>query len=176
MSGCCEDDAPSSEDDASLYEAPEYSPLSAIGSPIAHSFEDEDMSEESDRVSECQQEDMENESSMNTTSEQSQEDEPLWCGYKFVGDNVDKNVKPSRQREEIKGKSLHYFHGYAAKDRVNLASLSECSPPMSTPDPNVLLPSAADVSWRRFASWCHGKNTQIFLDISSICLMYSQFF
>ena len=32
---------------------------------------------------------------MNATSEQSQEDEPL-CGYKFVGDNVDKNVKPSR--------------------------------------------------------------------------------
>ena len=83
---------------------------------------------------------------MNTTSEQSQEDEPLWCGYNFVGDNVDKNVKPSRQRQEIKGKSLHYFHAYAAKDRVNLASLSGCSPPMSTPGPNVLLPSAADVS------------------------------
>ena len=46
--------------DASLCEAPEYSPLSGIGSPIAYSFEDEDMSEESDHVSECQQ-DVENE-------------------------------------------------------------------------------------------------------------------
>ena len=146
MSGC-QDDAPSSEDDASLYEAPEYSPLSGIGSPIGCSFEDEDvMSEESDHVSECQQENLENESSMNATSEQTQEDESLWCGYKFVGDNVDKNVKPSRQRQEIKGKSLHYFHAFAAKDRVNLASSSEWSPPMSIPDGNVLLPSAADVS------------------------------
>ena len=110
MSGC-QDDAPSSEDDASLYEAPEYSPLSGLGSPIAYSYEDEDiMSEESDHVSECQHEDLENESSMNTTSEQSQEDEPLWCGYIFVGDNMDKNVKPSRKGQEIKGKSLHYFH------------------------------------------------------------------
>ena len=86
---------------------------------------------------------VENESSMNTTSEQSQ-DELLWCGYKFVGD-VDKNVKPSRQRQEIKGKSLHYFHAYAAKDQVNLALLSECPPPKSAPDPNLLLPPAADV-------------------------------
>ena len=145
MSGC-QDDAPSSEDEASLYEAPEYSPLSGIGSPIGCSSEDEDvMSEESDHVFECQQ-DVENEPLMNTTSEQSQEDQSLWCGYKFVGDNVDKNVKPSCQRQEIQGKSLHYFHAYAAKDRVNLASLSECPPPTSTPDANELLPTAADVS------------------------------
>lgn len=60
----------------------------------------------------------------------------LWCGYKFVGDNVDKNVKPSCQPQEIKGKSLHYCHAYAAKDRVNLALLSEYPPPKSAPDPN----------------------------------------
>ena len=78
-----------------MYEASEYSPLSGIGGPIGCSSEDKDvMDEESDHVPECQQEVVENESSMNTTSEQSQ-DELLWCGYKFVGD-VDKNVKPSR--------------------------------------------------------------------------------
>ena len=138
---------PSSEDVVSLYEAPEYSPLSGIGTPTGCSSEDEDvMDEESDHVPECQQ-DVENESSTNTTSEQSQEDELLWCGYKFIGDNVDKNVKPSRQRQEIRGKSLHYFHAYAAKDQVNLALLSECPPPKSAPDPNLLLPSAADVSY-----------------------------
>lgn len=127
-----------------MYEASEYSPLSGIGGPIGCSSEDKDvMDEESDHVPECQQEVVENESSMNTTSEQSQ-DELLWCGYKFVGD-VDKNVKPSRQHQEIKGKSLHYFHAYTAKDQVNLALLSECPPPKSVPDPNLLLPPAADV-------------------------------
>lgn len=49
---------PSSEDVASLYEAPEYSPLSGIGSPIGCCSEDEDlMDEENDHVLECQQDD-----------------------------------------------------------------------------------------------------------------------
>lgn len=90
---------------------------------------------------------MGNELSMDTTSESSQDDKSLWCGYKFVGDNVDKNIKPSLQRHEIQGQSLHYFHTYAMKDRVNLASLSDSSPVTCTPDPNILVPSAEDVSF-----------------------------
>ena len=39
-------------------------------------------------------------------------------GYKFVGDNVDKNVRPSRERAEMKPQFLHYFHSFAVKDRV----------------------------------------------------------
>ena len=39
-----------------------------------------------------------------------QEDMP-WFGYKFVGDNIDKSVKPSHQHHEQRGQSLHHFHG-----------------------------------------------------------------
>ena len=70
----------------------------------------------------------------------------MWFGYKFVGDNVDKNVKPSRQRHELRGQSLHYFHGYAVRDRVDLSRLSDERPPPSTPDPAVFLPSPSDLS------------------------------
>ena len=68
-----------------------------------------------------------------------------WCGFKFVGDNIDKNVKPSFQRAEQKGLSLHYFHGYAIKDCVNFSHLSDVSPPYCTPDANTLLPSIEDI-------------------------------
>ena len=69
-----------------------------------------------------------------------------WNGYKFVGDNIDKSVKPSRQRAELRGHSLHYFHGYAVKDRINLSTLSDDKPPYKEPDPEVLLPSHDDIS------------------------------
>ena len=68
-----------------------------------------------------------------------------WFGYKFVGDNIDKNVKPSLQRHELRGYSLHHFHGYAVRDRVNFSRLSNKPPPFCTPDPSVLIPSPSDV-------------------------------
>ena len=38
---------------------------------------------------------------------------------KFVGDNVDKNIKPRYQSQVYHiGESLQYSHGYAVKDRV----------------------------------------------------------
>ena len=50
-------------------------------------------------------------------------DDEVWYGYKFVGDNVDKNIKPTFQREEHHTvNSLHHFHGYAICDRVNFFS------------------------------------------------------
>ena len=97
-------------DEESLYKAPVFSPLSRNESPV------DDLSGASDIEEEC------------TvilkpiiprhliqmiwrlvvpTAET--EDESSWCGYKFVGDNVDKNVKPTRQRHERHGQSLHYF-------------------------------------------------------------------
>ena len=69
-----------------------------------------------------------------------------WVGYEFVGDNIDKNVKPLFQRHENKGQSLHHFHGYAVKDRVDLSCLSDRRPTPSTPDPSVFLPSHSDMS------------------------------
>lgn len=70
----------------------------------------------------------------------------MWFGYKFVGDNIDKNVKPSLQRHELRGQSLHYFHGYAVRDRVDLSKLSDKPPPFSIPEPSVFLPSPGDLS------------------------------
>lgn len=66
-----------------------------------------------------------------------------WSGFKLVGDNIDKSIRPSHQR---RGKSLHYFHSYAAKDRVNLLSLSDDEPEVATPDSEVAIPSSDDIS------------------------------
>ena len=69
-----------------------------------------------------------------------------WFGYKFVGDNVDDEFKPSFQRAEKRGLSMHYFNGFAVRDRVNLSHLSDEPPPYRIPDANTLLPSAEDIS------------------------------
>jgi len=58
---------------------------------------------------------------------------------------VDKKVKPSSQRDENRGKSLHHFHAYGVKDRVPIGSLSDVTPASCIPDPNRLLPSPEDV-------------------------------
>ena len=138
-------DAALSSDDESQYEAPAFSPLSEIASSFIESEVEELLSEDDEQYLEDTEID---EAAMEPTSEpaSSQRDDSWWCGYKFVGDNVDKNVKPSLQRQEIKGQSLHHFHAYALKDRVNLASLSDSPPARCDPDPNVLLPSTADVA------------------------------
>ncbi len=40
--------------------------------------------------------------------------------FKIVGDNIDKNVKPRDMRSDYQTRSLHYFHAYAVRDRLNL--------------------------------------------------------
>ena len=69
-----------------------------------------------------------------------------WFGYKFVGDNVDNEFKPAFQRADKRGLSMHYFNGFAARDRVNFSHLSDEPPPYRIPDANTLLPSAEDIS------------------------------
>ena len=66
--------------------------------------------------------------------------------YKFVIDNIDKNIKPSFERNDHKGFSFHYVHGYAVKSRVSRLRLSNEPPSDCTPDPNVMLPSSLDVT------------------------------
>ncbi len=69
-----------------------------------------------------------------------------WFGYRFVGDNIDKNIQPSFQRlERHHVQSRLYFHGYAVKDRLNLSEYSDDISPFVTPDPSVLLPSVMDL-------------------------------
>ena len=43
-----------------------------------------------------------------------------WYGYKLIGDNIDKNVKPRNMTSDNQTVSLHYFHSYSVLDRVNL--------------------------------------------------------
>ncbi|XP_064386162.1 uncharacterized protein LOC135334762 isoform X4 [Halichondria panicea] len=59
-----------------------------------------------------------------------------WSGFKFVGDNIDKNIRPRYQRHNDKGQSLHYFHGYAALDRVDMSKVSDIPPTERDPDYN----------------------------------------
>eukprot|EP00731_Ephydatia_muelleri_P002391 Em0001g2391a len=47
-----------------------------------------------------------------------------WYGFRLVGDNVDKNVKPRDMRLNSQTTSLHYFHTYVVKDRICFSHLS----------------------------------------------------
>ncbi len=69
-----------------------------------------------------------------------------WPGFKIVGDNIDKNVRPSHQRLDRQTQSLHHFHSYAVRDRLDLSAVSDSSPKVPpTIDPATILPSASDV-------------------------------
>lgn len=67
-----------------------------------------------------------------------------WKGFKIVGDNIDKNIKPSFKRYDNKTDSIHYFHHYALLDRLDLSAYTEVLP--TTPlDLSKLLVSRDDV-------------------------------
>ena len=63
-----------------------------------------------------------------------------------MGDNVDKAIKPRYQQQGHSGHSLHYFHSYAVRDRVDFSSYSDVVPIYMKPDPAVRLPSSSDLS------------------------------
>ena len=48
-----------------------------------------------------------------------------WYGFKIVGDNIDKSVKPQHETIDHHRNSLHYFHSYAVLDRIDLTKFSE---------------------------------------------------
>ena len=50
---------------------------------------------------------------------------PLLPTFKIVGDNIDKEVRPKNMRSDYQARSLHYFHSYAVKDRVNLDNFED---------------------------------------------------
>lgn len=46
--------------------------------------------------------------------------------YQLCGDNIDKSVKQSHMRTDIKApQSIHYFHYYAVADRIGFSGLSD---------------------------------------------------
>ena len=70
-------------------------------------------------------------------------------GYKLVGDNIDMVVKARYVQVGVLGnRSLHYFHFFAVKNRVDFILLPDVHPdtclPSSTQMANALLPSAND--------------------------------
>jgi len=70
---------------------------------------------------------------------------PNWHGFKLVGDNIDKNVRPSFSRSDKSTLSLHCFHYYAVLDRVNLSSFSDITPQTQV-DVDKLLISHDDIA------------------------------
>ena len=73
-------------------------------------------------------------------------------GYRLCGDNVDKSVKHRYMRSDASSNvsSIHYFHSYAAKNRVNTSGLSDAAPDSPAKDQKKialsLLPSPSDDS------------------------------
>ena len=53
---------------------------------------------------------------------------PTLLTYRLVGDNIDKNVKPRHMTSEHQTHSLHYFHTYAVRDRIDLSNVSSEQP------------------------------------------------
>jgi L1 cell adhesion molecule like protein len=84
--------------------------------------------------------------SESTTDDGDRVTESEWHGFKLVGDNIDKTVKPRDMRFNHQVQSLHYFHVYAVKDRINFSGLSNNSTfidPKSI-DCNLFYPSTDD--------------------------------
>ena len=82
-------------------------------------------------------------------SQSSCSDDSIECTsseFKIVGDNVDKNVRASFQRLDHQTKSLHYFHTFAVRDRVDFSSLSNITPHYVKIDPATLLPQPGDLT------------------------------
>ena len=71
---------------------------------------------------------------------------PSLLTYRLVGDNIDKNVKPRNMTSEYQTRSLHYFHSYAVRDRIDLSGFSSDPPTRmaSELDVEALLPTCDD--------------------------------
>ena len=69
-----------------------------------------------------------------------------WYGFKLVGDNIDKNVRPRHQTLQRQTQSFHYFNSYAVKDRLDLSVMSDnpSAQDVEAIDVNTILPSAED--------------------------------
>ena len=53
---------------------------------------------------------------------------PSWVGFKIVGDNIDKTVRPRHQTLSSCTQSLHYFHAFAVQDRIDASNMSDSKP------------------------------------------------
>ena len=65
------------------------------------------------------------------------------CGFKIVGDNIEKNVNPRYMCVDKRTQSLHYFNAYAVKDRFVPISAQGLHTKGDQKDfePSIILPS-----------------------------------
>ena len=66
-------------------------------------------------------------------------------GFVLVTDNVDKNIRPSFQRQDRQTASLHYCHSCAILDRVSISGLSD-EPAATELSPTTILPCLNDLN------------------------------
>jgi len=66
-------------------------------------------------------------------------------GFVLVTDNVDKNIRPSFQRQERQTTSLHYCHSCAIQDHVDISELSD-EPAAVELSPSTILPTVGDLN------------------------------
>lgn len=67
-------------------------------------------------------------------------------GFKFVGDNIDKTIQLWFERHNKGIVSLHYFQGYALKDRVDISHLLHQRPSNIAPDSTIFLPFTSELN------------------------------
>ena len=137
-----------SDDDDSR---PIPSPFSVIGDdPIDPDEVNMTGMEETDANNEDSDEGEEIGPSTNTEDQSVITEHPLpWFGFKITGDNIDKNIRASFQRSDHGTISLHHFHSFASRDRIDLSALSDEDPDLSTVigdiDAEKFLPSEQDI-------------------------------
>ena len=90
-----------------------------------------------------------------------------WYGFKLVGDNIDKNVRPRHQTLQRQTQSFHYFNSYAIKDRLDLFVMSDnpSAQDVEAIDVNTILPSAEDHEeiLKNFAIIAYKNNNKVHL-------------
>ena len=72
-------------------------------------------------------------------------------GFKIVGDNIDKNIRPSMQRLTHQTRSLHHFHSYAMKDRVDWSKVSDIA---HSPELDITSFLMNEKDWDKFKGDC----------------------
>ena len=72
--------------------------------------------------------------------------QPALKTYRLVSDNIDKQVRPRDMRSDYQTRSLHYFHTYAVRDRVDLTRISDQKPflDLKTIHLDATLPTSGD--------------------------------
>ena len=146
-------DSPSDESEGT---APTFSPISSGESQSSscisgHIGSDTKSEDEMNQMSDKEEDLDDNPVSTEDLQPLSEEPDFESAPYRFVGDNVDKNIKRSYKWHEHRGQSLHYFYSYAVNDRTVISSYSDATPDFCIPDPQKFLPSPEDVEYLKKA-------------------------